>query len=380
LKHCVRKALIIGGGIGGLSTAIALRQSQIECEIVELNPAWTVYGVGIIQPSNVLRALDRIGLAQACVGRGGGFPGWRIYDAHGAFLMDAPNSNSAAPQYPPVNGITRPILHSILAESAVSLGCKVRLGVTFSEITDTGSSVDVTFTDGSRARYDVVIGSDGVYSKLRERLFGTEIRPQFTGQSVWRYNVPRPARVQWGEIYFGHKSKVGLVPMSADLMYIFVVTPEPGNPKMPTEHLHTLMRDRMLEYTGPVAQLREQITDPLGVVYKPMESMLLPGPWFQGRTLLIGDAVHATTPHLAQGAAMAIEDAVLLGEILKRQDPLSDLFQEFMSRRFKRCQYVVETSHQIGEWEMESWRGIENPAADPGGLLHRAQIELLAEF
>jgi len=375
-----RKALIVGGGIGGLSAAVALRRSNIECEIVEVNPDWTVYGVGIIQPNNVLRALDKIGLAQECVDRGGGFPGWRIYDVHGGFLMDAPSASTASPRHPPVNGITRPILQSILAVSAKAHGCAIRVGVTIKELEDEGSRVHVNFTDGSEGTYDFVIGADGAYSKVRERLFGSNLRPQFTGQGAWRYNLPRPASVEWGEIYFGRSTKVGLVPLSPTLMYIFAVTAEAGNPKLPLEQLHEIMRDRISEYTGPVAHLRSQITDPRAVVYKPMESMIVPAPWFKGRTLLLGDAAHATTPHLAQGAAMAVEDSVLLGEILRRETSIPAAFDEFMSRRFKRCQYVVETSRQLGDWEMESWRGIHNPNADSGGLLHRAQLTLLDDF
>jgi 2-polyprenyl-6-methoxyphenol hydroxylase-like FAD-dependent oxidoreductase len=375
-----RRVLIVGGGIGGLSAAIALGRQHLECEIVEVDSTWTVYGVGIIQPNNVLRALDRIGLAQACVDRGGGFPGWRIFDAHGQFLMDAPNTNRAAPLYPPINGITRPILQSILAASARSLGCRIRLGVTVRQIDDTGQAVYADFTDGTQGTYDLIIGADGAYSKLRHQLFGQDLKPQFTGQGAWRYNLKRPASVEWGELYFGRTSKVGLVPLSADLMYLFAVTEEPGNPKLPPNQLARILRERIAEYTGPVAALREQIADPAAVVYKPMESMLLPTPWFKGRTLLIGDAAHATTPHLAQGAAMAIEDAVLIGELLGTDAALPVLFEEFMARRYRRCQYVVETSRQIGDWEMESWRGIPNPNADPGGLLHRAQLALLDEY
>jgi len=380
MRQPKRWVLIVGGGIGGLSAAVALRRLNIDCEIVEVDATWTVYGVGIIQPNNVLRALDRIGLAQACVARGGGFPGWRIFDVQGQFLMDAPNTNRAAPLYPPINGITRPILQSILAEAARSLGCRIRLGVTVSRTDDTGSAIHADFTDGTQGEYEVIIGADGAYSKLRQQLFGPDLKPQFTGQGAWRYNLKRPASVEWGELYFGHRSKVGLVPLSADLMYLFAVTEEPGNPKMPPEQMDRILRERISEYAGPVAALREQITDPAAVVYKPMESMLLPAPWFKGRILLIGDAAHATTPHLAQGAAMAIEDAVLIGELLGTDVPVPALFEEFMARRYRRCQYVVETSRRIGDWEMESWRGIKNPNADPGGLLYRAQLALLDEY
>jgi 2-polyprenyl-6-methoxyphenol hydroxylase-like FAD-dependent oxidoreductase len=197
---------------------------------------------------------------------------------------------------------------------------------------------------------------------------------------VWRYNFVRSADVTWGEVYYGSGTKVGLVPMSPTLMYMFLVTAEPSNPRMPPEQLADLMKDRLADYTGKVARLREQITDAAAVVYKPMESVLLPSPWHKGRQLVIGDAAHTTTPHLAQGAAMAIEDAVLLGELLGRHISLEEALEEFMERRFERAQYVVECSDQIAVWELEQWNGIVNPKARPGELLHEATMALLEEF
>ena len=89
---------------------MALRRVGIEVDLVEIKDDWSVYGVGIIQPNNTLRALDRIGLARVCVERGAPFPGWRIFDEQNRHLLDAPASSKAAPGFPEINGITRPIL------------------------------------------------------------------------------------------------------------------------------------------------------------------------------------------------------------------------------------------------------------------------------
>jgi 2-polyprenyl-6-methoxyphenol hydroxylase-like FAD-dependent oxidoreductase len=111
-----------------------------------------------------------------------------------------------------------------------------------------------------------------------------------------------------------------------------------------------------------------------------MESVLVPPPWYRGRQLIIGDAAHATTPHLAQGASMAIEDAVLLGDLLAKHDSLFPALAEFMNRRFQRAKYVVETSDQIATWELEHWNGVINPKARPGELLHEATQALLEDY
>jgi 2-polyprenyl-6-methoxyphenol hydroxylase-like FAD-dependent oxidoreductase len=149
---------------------------------------------------------------------------------------------------------------------------------------------------------------------------------------------------------------------------------------MPPDQLADLMKDRLGDYTGRVASLRQLITAAAAVVYKPMETILLPQPWAKGRQLIIGDAVHATTPHLAQGAAMAVEDAVLLGELLALHSSLPPALDEFMARRFKRAKYVVDCSNQIAGWELEQWNGVINPAARPGELLHEATLALLDDY
>ncbi len=376
----VEHVLVVGGGIGGLAAGVALRQQGISVDLVELKADASVYGVGIIQPNNTLRALARIGLAQACVDAGAPFPGWRIRDAAGNVLMDAPSTSDADPAFPPNNGITRPKLHDILTSAASGAGVAMRFGDTIDTMDDDDEGVSVRFASGRRGRYGLVVGSDGIYSDLRRRLFGDQHQPRFTGQGVWRYNLPRPPDMVWAELFFGPDSKVGLVPMTADLMYMLIVTAEPGNPRLGGDGMADAMRDRLRPYSGSVAELAPLITDAAGVVYRPMETMLLPAPWMKGRTLLIGDAAHSTTPHLAQGAAIAIEDAVLIGELMGRDAPVSTLLAEFMARRFDRAKHVIESSIQIGEWEMEGWRGVENPDADPGGLLHRATLKMMDAY
>ena len=376
----VSNVLVIGGGIGGLTAAIALRRQRIKVDLIEIKPDLSVYGVGIIQPNNTLRALDQIGLARRCVELGAAYPGWRIHDAAGGFLFEAPTTDRAAPGMPPINGITRPLLHKVLTDAAEDAGVSIRLGTSLAELEDCGDQVHVRFNGGDEAAYDYVIGCDGVYSDTRRRLFGDLATPSYSGQVVWRYNLPRPARVKWGEIYFGPDSKVGLVPIAPSLMYMFLVTAEPDNPRFPGDQLAALMRQRLAAYSGFVGELREQIVDSSSVVCRPLEHVLLPPPWFKGRAIIIGDAAHATTPHLAQGAAMAIEDAVLLAELLGRDAPLPVLHEEFMTRRYARARYVIESSRQISCWEMEQWRGIHNPEARPGELLGEASLALLEPY
>jgi 2-polyprenyl-6-methoxyphenol hydroxylase-like FAD-dependent oxidoreductase len=366
------RVLIVGGGIGGLCTAIGLARAGIESDIIEIKRDWTVYGVGIIQPSNQLRALAELGLADACVERGCAFMGWELCDSAGKVRARLPNSSVAGSKYPPINGIARPVLHDILAGEAQRRGVTVRLGLTVDGIDQGDDEVAVRFSDGTRGRYDLLIGADGTYSKIRELIFPGSAGPRFNGLSVWRYNFPRPPELTWGSGHFGRHAKAGLVPMSPSLMYMFVVTAERGKPKMDPQHLHSNMQERLAEFGGIIGELREQIVDPKGVVYRPMEPLLLPAPWYRGRVLLIGDAAHSTTPQLNQGASIAIEDGALLAQLLPQDRPLQDIFEEFMRRRFTRCEFVVNTSNQIGEWELAEFEGRPDPNEDNAGLLAEA--------
>lgn len=375
----IATALVIGGGIGGLTAAIALRQQGIAVDLIEIQRDWTVYGVGIIQPNNTLRALAKIGLADACLALGGPFPGWRIHDADGNVLFDAAGSSDAAPEYPPNNGITRPILHRLLCDRAAGDGVDVRLGTSVKAFEQDDAGVDVEFSDGKRRRYDLVVASDGLYSKMRTTLFPDAPVPHLIGQGVFRYNLPRPASMVWGEVHSSLTAKVGLTPMAPDLMYMFVVTPHVELAR-DDPALAEIMRSHLSGFTGPIAALGKMITDPAGVVYRAMEAILLEPIWHRGRIIVIGDAAHATTPHLAQGAAMAIEDAVLLAEMLGTGGNVEAILTAFTTRRLPRARYVIESSLQIALWEMNEWAGVHEDGANPGMLLGQATHALMEAY
>jgi 2-polyprenyl-6-methoxyphenol hydroxylase-like FAD-dependent oxidoreductase len=135
-------------------------------------------------------------------------------------------------------------------------------------------------------------------------------------------------------------------------MYMFLTSHEPENPWMDSATLAEQMRSRLSAFGGLIGELREQIQESAQVVYKPMEVLFVDEPWFNGRVLLIGDAAHATTPHLGQGAGMAIEDAVVLGEELTSSGSIEEKLQRFMARRFERCKFISESSVLAGDREI----------------------------
>ncbi|MFK7888578.1 MAG: FAD-dependent oxidoreductase [Gammaproteobacteria bacterium] len=337
--------LIVGGGIGGLTSAIALGQRGFNVEIIEKDPDWSVYGVGIIQQSNVIRAVAALGVIDDYLDAGFGYDHVEVYKPDGELAAKIP-SPRLVEKYPSQMGIGRPALQKVLVDRAKVEGAKVRLGVVVEQLHDDGDGVDVDFSDGSSGRYDVVIGADGLYSQMRELLFPEADKPQFTGQAVWRYNFKRPDDVSALCAYEGPIG-MGLVPLSDEVMYIYVTTPEPGNPRYPREGIAKALRDKLSAAPPRIANLTEQITDDAAVVYKPLEWVFLDHDWYKSRVILIGDAAHTTTPHLGQGAGMAIEDSLVLAEELENSASVAQAFAGFQKRRQERCEYVVESSVAI---------------------------------
>jgi 2-polyprenyl-6-methoxyphenol hydroxylase-like FAD-dependent oxidoreductase len=215
--------------------------------------------------------------------------------------------------------------------------------------------VDVKFTDGEERSYDLVVGADGLYSQVREMVFGPEVQPKFTGQVCWRYNLPRIDGLDKIWVYIGATGTAGFVPLGEDVMYMLTIEkpPEGESLKIDREGIAGVYRERLAQFGGAVAEHRELIVDDDAVVYRPVENVLMPAPWHRGRAVLIGDAAHGTSPHCGQGAAQAIEDGIVLTQELGAQSSLDDALAAFMERRYERCRFIVEGSETIGRWELD---------------------------
>ena len=337
--------LIIGGGIGGLTSAIALGRDGHRLTIVEKDPDWAVYGVGIIQQGNVIRAMKQLGIIDDYLDSGFGFNFVEVCIPTGQMVARIP-SHPLVEGYPANMGVSRPGLHKVLGERAKATGAEVRLGVTVEALEDDAAQVTARFSDGSSGSFDLVIGADGLYSRTREQILPEQARPEFTGQSVWRYNFAKPADLDCLRAYDGQIG-IGLVPLSENLMYMYVTTPEPGNPWYETKGLAASMRSKLEGAPPAIAALASQINVDEEVVYKPLEALMIEGDWHKGRVVLLGDAVHATTPHLGQGAGMAIEDSIVLAEEIANADTPESAFAAFRNRRFDRCNYIVTASLAI---------------------------------
>jgi 2-polyprenyl-6-methoxyphenol hydroxylase-like FAD-dependent oxidoreductase len=347
-----RKVLIIGGGFSGMSAAIELRKRGAEVDLVELDAGWRNYGAGISLGGPTLRAFKQLGILDAFLREGCGSDGLQALLPDGSPLATLPTPRVAGPDVPGSGGILRPVLARILAEATRASGASVHLGCTFTRIVQDAEGVDVDFTDGQRRRYELVIGADGLYSKTREALFPGAPQPRYSGQAVWRAVLPRPPEVQGAMMWMG-RVKPGVNPVSKEQMYLFLTEHRPNNEHVDPATFADTLRALLAPFPAPLLQrIREQIGPDSQIVFRPLEALLMPRPWFTGRAVLIGDTVHATTPHLASGACIGIEDALVLAEELERHADVTQALAAFEARRWERCRMVVENSLRLGEIEM----------------------------
>jgi 2-polyprenyl-6-methoxyphenol hydroxylase-like FAD-dependent oxidoreductase len=345
--------LIIGGGIGGLATAIALLDLGYEVELIEREIEWTALGAGLTFNGATARAFRKIGVLADVLGAGFSHGTSRICDKDGRVMVESSNEEIYGPGIPPMGGILRPVLHDIMKRRALSLGLKSRTGIIVDSLDLSEYWTDVVFSDGSKGRYDLVVGADGLRSQTRQQIFPDAPRPTFTGQGSWRAVGPRPADVTTSALYFGTQFKAGINPVSQEEMYLFLLVAERDNPWIdPAEWLPTL-RAKLTGFGGHIATLRDTLGADSRIVYRPLETLVLPDPWFRRRVLLIGDASHATTPHVGYGAGLAVEDAIVLAELLGEGIPMDAALSAFMGRRYQRCVKIVSGSVKLGQLEID---------------------------
>ena len=368
-------ALIVGGGISGAATAIVLSRNGLTVDLVEREPSWNVLGSGITLIGPALRALQHLGVLEACLDVGFGVREMTKRTIDGAEIETFPLPSSLGPEYPGLLGLMRPTLHAILTAKAREEGLEVRTGTWPTSIENVDDRARVTFNDGSSHDYDLVIGADGLRSQTRTMVFG-DMRPTFQNQGCFRAVLPRHPDVDMEFDFVGWPgSHPGFTPMGDGLMYLYCNTAMPDASLIPQAEIPARIREVIAPFGGVVGDVRELITDPQKVNYRPFETILVPPPWHRGRVVLVGDSAHSTTPQLAAGGAMCLEDAVVLGKELERHESIPAALAAYSERRYERCRFVVETSVQISHWQ----NTIDAPGAETATAVTQAAYALLAQ-
>ncbi len=373
----LRRVLVIGGGVGGLTAATAFAQRGVEVVLMERRPAFDVPGVGLGQPANALRVYDALGVLPEILASGFAYDHMNLFDRdrnlivrHKFLLGDA--------RVPAVCALSRLRLHEILLAAAQKAGVDVRLGITFEEISEEPDRVQVSLSDGSVAMFDLIAGFDGIRSATRLHLVGTAFVPRPSGFGAWRVQVPRPDFVQGMEFLQGVGSKTGAMPLADDLMYLFHIRPETPGAAFERGDYADLFKDRLAQYGSYVAEIRAALGPGSDIVYSPIEPLLLPWPWFRGRVVIGGDAAHTFPPHLTQGAAMAAEDGFLLAqELTAAQGTIEARLTAYSQTRYARCAFVYTFSHQ---WlvDEQSVRSEEDLATARAEMARNASARIAA--
>ncbi len=362
----VRSVGVVGAGVAGLGVAILLAESGVAVDLVEAVPDLGVLGSGITLQGNALRVLRRLGVWPDIERLGYGFSTLGLRAPDGTLLAEIPDNRTGGPDLPATVGMYRPDLARVLTERAAALGVKIHAGVAATSLAQDGTGAELGTSDGGRTRYDLVVGADGVRSWVR-RALGIEVETEPVGMGIWRAFAQRPPSVTRTDLCYGGAAYIaGYCPTGPDTLYAYLVEDAQDRTALTAEERLATMRGLAGHYGGPWADIRANLTDPSRVNYTHFEWHLLDGPWHRGRVALVGDAVHCCPPTMAQGAAQALEDALVLAELLTTRDALDqDLWAAYTGRRLPRARAVVEGSVQICRWLVAGERG------DVPGLMGR---------
>lgn len=365
----VSRVAIVGSGVAGTAAAILLAKGGVEVDVFEQKPDLSALGSGITLQGNALRVFDRLGVWEQVKEAGYTFDvlGLRAPGPDAPVIAQIPDAPTGGPGYPATAGMYRPDLARILADRATELGARIHYGTTVTSFTQDDDGVDVTLSNGDTGRYDLLIGADGLHSSIRSQL-GIDVEPERTGMGIWRAFVPRPKDVTHTDLYYGGPVYIaGYCPTSEDMMYAYLVEPAQDRHLLSPEEGVEVMKELSQAYGGPWNEIRESLGDASRVNYTWFTKHVVPDAWNRGRVVIIGEAAHSCPPTIAQGAAQAGEDALVLSELLLGRDAVDQaLWDEFHARRLPRATEVVEASVQLGQWQIDHVQD-----ADVPGLIRR---------
>jgi 2-polyprenyl-6-methoxyphenol hydroxylase-like FAD-dependent oxidoreductase len=327
------RVIVAGGGIGGLSAAIALRGSGHEVVVLERASKHEAVGAGITLFANAIDALDQLGVAETIHAAGSPARSSAILTADGHELTTLPADlleGSVA--------IHRADLHEALLAAAG----EVRLGVEVTSVDQTAEGVRVRAADGGEERGDLLVGADGLWSFVRASIAPSA--PRYAGYTAWRGISPlsiEPGRLSES---WGTGERFGLVDIGSRTYWFATANTPEGEPDDPSRRKAELVR-RFTGWHAPIEAVLEATPD--SAILRNDVSFLDPLPrWSQGRLVLLGDAAHATTPGIGQGAAMAIEDALALADELAVSDDLEAGLKRYESIRRTRTDLVLKLSRR----------------------------------
>ncbi len=347
------KAIIIGGGIAGLTTGLALAQAGVDFEIFESAAELRPVGAGIALSINAMRVYRSLGVAEAIASAGSEPTRMAATDER-----LRPISLTDAQRYKAQYGIGIVLIHRARLQAtllqAIGAG-RVHVGKRLVHLEMQGERVTAHFADGSQAIGDFLIGADGIHSAVRQQLF-PDSKLRYSGQTCWRgivnYDLSQQDLARQFEAW-GGELRFGCTPVGFGEVYWFAVESAAAGGKDTAPHLNEWLANHFARFASPVPELI-RATDPSQIIRNDIYDLAPLPRWHQGRVLLIGDAAHATTPNMGQGGCQAAEDAYYLGKMIREGAEIPALFPAFEQKRRPKVDWIVQQSWRFGK--IAHWR------------------------
>lgn len=346
MENGIYRAVVVGGGIGGLCTAIALRQIGLEVTVYEQAPDFGEAGAGLSLWANALRALRKLGLAEAVIAAGVKVQEGALLTRSGKALTYTRTGEFETLFGEPTIVIHRARLHQILLNALPAEW--IRLGETCAGFRQDETGVTVRFASGRLDRADLLVGADGIHSVVRQKLF-PDVKPRYSGYTAWRGVVTTADALALGRTSesWGPGARFGVVPVSRGEVYWYATANVPAGQRLTAkENKHSLHR-RFRGWHDPVEKLIET-TPAESILHNDVYDIEPMSQWSRGRVVLVGDAAHPTTPNLGQGACQAIESSLALASSLVQEPDLDAAFRRYEIGRMERTAWITNQSWQIG--------------------------------
>ena len=343
---------ILGGGIGGLCTAIALqRHTSLEVKVYESAPELKPLGAGLLLAANAIRALNFIGIKEDVLKVGTLLTHFSLLDQYGKVITETDRAQLSERYGTEDNfAVHRAELHQVLIQQLQP--DTLVLGKECTDFTATDDGVQLSFSDGTTASTDYLIAADGIHSVVRKKLLPNS-RERYAGYTCWRGithgTLPKGSERGGASETWGTRGRFGMVPLKDNRIYWFACL-NGSKPNDPTYRKFTLadLQKQFKDYHAPIAAVLK-MTNPADMIWNDIVDIAPLSSFAFGNVLLLGDAAHATTPNLGQGACMAIEDAAVLADCLKEDISVSQGFILFEQRRIHRTTEIVNRSWQLGQ-------------------------------
>ncbi|ACZ88309.1 FAD-dependent monooxygenase [Streptosporangium roseum] len=345
------KAIIVGGGIGGLTAAAAFHQRGWQVEVFERAPEFTEVGAGLAVQPNGLRALDTLGLGDHLRARGPADPPAGIRHKSGRWLIrnDIDDLKRRFGQWVTVH---RADLVDLLRAAVPAEALRPGTGV--HHVRSDGT---VTHSGGTSTG-DLVVGADGVHSVTRRSIWPRVPGPRYVGYTTWRLIAP-PQPVEGGVETWGSGDRFGHVPMPDGRVYCYMMANAPIGSRSGLDEL----RERFARWHGPIPALLNSARKDAVLQHDTYELPRL-RTYVSGKVAILGDAAHAMTPNLGQGACQALEDAVTLAAAVDTLGVGAGL-EAYDRVRRPRTQMIVRRSRQAGaaaHWTSAALTGLRDAA------------------